>query len=124
MFNYADGNQFNRYTFYKCSRIVNLSGSSVPLFHTGETLWYSPTVSGNTVTIDNGLFSPLTGLTNITRMCGTPCMSRFVFRRSSGKYPLTGINWQSIGLIYDDIDNYQVRGLVPTLYTGNTITSG
>jgi len=126
MFDYASGNQFNRYTFYKCTKITSLSGSSYPIFNTDNTLWYSPTVNGNTI-IENGLFSPLTGLTRISRFSGTPYLSRYVFRRDGNKtYPITSINWQSIGLIYDDIDNYEVESNVPSLYnTSNlTITSG
>jgi hypothetical protein len=94
MFNYAEGNQFNRYTFYKCSKITDLSGGSVPIFNTGTTLWYSPKVSGSTIT-NNGLFSPLSGLRSIIRITGSsPYMSRYVFRRSGNtNYPLTTIYW-------------------------------
>lgn len=125
MFNYAEGNQFNRYTFYKCTKITNLSGGSVPIFNTGDTLWYSPKVNGSTIT-NNGLFSPLTGLKTLTRMTsGTPYMSRYVFRRSGNtNYPLTTIHWQNIGLIYDDIDNYEVLSEVPTFYGSGVVNTG
>ena len=123
MFNYSEGNQFNRYTFYKCSKITYLSGSSNgTIFRTGTTLWYSPEVNGNTIT-NNGLFSPLTGLRTLCRFSGTPYLSRYIFRRSgTTTYPLTTITWQDIGLIYDNIDNYEILSQVPTFYNGSAHT--
>jgi hypothetical protein len=124
MFKYSEGNQFNRYTFYKCIKITNLSGGSVPIFNTGDTLWYSPKVNGSTIT-NNGLFSPLTGLKTLTRMTsGTPYMSRYVFRKSTGTYPITTFTWQNIGLIHDDIDNYEVLSEVPTFYGSGVVNTG
>jgi len=121
MFNYSTGNQLNRYTFYKCSKITSFSAST-PIFNAGSnpTLLYSPTRNENTF-IDNGLLSPLTGLTNITRLIGgTVYTSRFLLRRSSGDYNITGITWQTISLIYDDIDNYEISTNIPTFFDSST----
>jgi len=97
MFNYADGNQPNRYTFYKCNRITYL-GANTPVFNSSYTLWYSPEISKG---YDNGLFSPLTGLTGMSVFTSSAYTSRFVFRRvnSNEKYPLVSIGPQGIARI-------------------------
>lgn len=106
MFNYADGNQPNRYTFYKCNRITYL-GASTPVFNSSYTLWYSPEISKG---YDNGLFSPLTGLTGMSIFTSSVYTSRFVFRRvdSNSKYPLTSISSQGIAHIQDNIDTFSI----------------
>ena len=81
---------------------------------------YSPTRNNDTF-IDNALLSPLTGLTNITRLInGTVYTSRFLLRRSSGNYNITGITYQTFSVIYDDIDNYEVSSDVPTFYDSSS----
>lgn len=121
MFDYSTGNQLNRYTFYKCNKITSFSASTC-VFNASSnyTLLYSPTKSGDTF-IDNGLLSPLTELTNITRLIdGVVCTSRFLLRKSSGNYNITGITWQTISLIYDDIDNYEISSIIPPFFDPST----
>lgn len=83
-FNESTGNSPNRYMFAKCSNVTSLSAI---FWNCGSNTirLYSPTVEGNTVTEDNGLFSPLTSITNIDNIFGSynTVVDRFVLRRSN-----------------------------------------
>lgn len=123
MFNYSSGNQFNRYTFYKCSKITSFSASTT-VFNTGTTLWYSPTIQNNQIIQNNGLFSPLTDLKNISRFSGPVYISRFVFWNNPD---LNSISWQDISFIHDDIDQYKLLPLNSEFFveqTEGSIVSG
>lgn len=96
------GNIPNRDTFYKCSCITSLSEP----FTCGTVFWYSPTITNDNYN-DDGLFSPLTNLTNLTAFGGTIFCSRHVFRRQVGNYKITSISWQGVQVVFDnDTDSY------------------
>lgn len=65
----------------------------------------SPSHSGDTVTADDGLFSPLINCTNILAIFfGTQVYTdRFVFRRNSGDYKLTDIGYFYPNIFNDDV---------------------
>ena len=122
MFDYTNGNQFNRHMFYKCGKIVAFSAST-PVFRTGNTLLYSPTVQNGNIVRDDGLFSPLKGLVAVSRFCsGGIYISRYIFRRktASEKYNLQNFGWQGISFIHDDVDQYELSSQIPPTYTAAT----
>ena len=93
-FVWSTGNQPSRYMFYRCSMITSFNNaftSSSPTF-----LW-SPEEGK-----DNGLFSPLINLTGIGAMfSGSVVFSKNLFKRTTGTYPLTNFNWQSVSAVCD-----------------------
>ena len=93
--------------FKNGANITNLAGC----FRDGTTKpckILSPSHSGDTVTADDGLFSPLINCTNIsTIFYGSQVYTdRFVFRRKSGNYKLT-----DIGYFYPNIFSDNVKTL-------------
>lgn len=109
MFSHSDGNSFDRYMFYKCSKITSFSGSNYN-FRTGATVLFSPSFNSSTgeVIVDNGLFSPLTGLTRLQRFSsGSTYFSRYLLRRKEGNYSnLQNITYcNTFTLERDDIDS-------------------
>ena len=68
-FNDSNGNSPNRYMFAKCTNVINLS--SLFWGNGSNTIRvYSPTVEDGVVTVNNGLFSPLTNTTDISNIFG------------------------------------------------------
>lgn len=100
LFDWSKGLIPSRYTFYKCSCITSMKnlygGSSVYL--------YSPSVENGVVTKDNGLFSPLTGLTSISSCFNSESdgsvASKYLLHRKEGSYALISYG-MSLGVIYD-----------------------
>lgn len=110
MFSYSSGNQFDRNTFYKCSKINSISSGNGRVFNTGATLIYSPTVQ-NGISQKDGLFSPLTNLTTLSLITsGAWYTDDYVFYDNT---ELTGIYHQSINLI-QNVCNYSKQSDVPS----------
>ena len=93
LFDYRNGNNIDKRTFTNCGNITSVE----MLFGRRSHRVYltSPTVSGTTVTADDGLFSPLVKAESLSGIFfgGTYYCDRFVFRRASGNYKLIELNW-------------------------------
>ena len=100
-FNFGTGNQPNRYMFFGCNRITSLSRT----IYCSPTKLVGPEHNGDEIQEDNGLFSPLTGLTTLTLPFNVSYMSRFILRRKDGNFNNLGtITYFSSNIIYDDVD--------------------
>ena len=92
-FDYRVGNNIDSRTFINCENVLDINF----IFGRSNHRVYltSPTVSGVNITIDDGLFSPLINVTNISGMFygGTYYCDRFVFRRTNDNYKITNISW-------------------------------
>ena len=104
VFNWSNGNQPNRYTFYKCSMITSISNA----IYTTLTFLYSPE-DGK----DNGVLSPLTNLTSIGNgFSGGLVFSKNLFKRTSGTSPFSSMSDQSVVAVvsedtgFSDYSNY------------------
>lgn len=105
-FNDSKGNSPNRYMFAKCSKITSLSH----LFYAtgGKTIrLYSPTTNSErtAVTVDDGLYSPLTSLKDMNLMWSsyTTAVDRFVLRRKSDQYNIQTMSYFFMNWILDDV---------------------
>lgn len=96
------GNNPNRYMFWGCDKI----SSVVNWFSTGVVWLKSPTVdSAGNVSRDNGLFSPLTGLTYYYNMFGSNLIySRYLWRRKDGKYAVQSMQYMRCTWMFDRDD--------------------
>lgn len=83
-------NSIDRYIFYRCHNVVNISGFTV-YSGGGSTRYYSPENDGTQVLQDNGVLSPLINTTNCTYLFQvgigeSKVIDRFLLRRKYGKY--------------------------------------
>lgn len=99
LFNWSQGKQPDRYMFYKCSMVTSFSNT----FSSTTTFLYSPE-DGK----DNGLFSPLTGLSSIGSMFGgSVIFSKKLFHRTSGNYSsLSSFTYESVACICDTDEGF------------------
>lgn len=97
--------------FIRNKNITNLTSCFYVSTTTSPIRLFSPTVSGSTVVKDDGLFSNLTKLTNISWIFnGYTCYAdRFLFRRTSGNYALQNMTGFNIKLIVDDVKSFNVN---------------
>lgn len=129
-FKFSEGNQFNRYMFYKCANISELgylvfpttyapNGSNVSLSE--EHVIYPPSNNGEQVQYDNGLFSPLPNLKTVSNFCANCYTNRFIFRRSNTKYnSLATVNHLGFSHLQDDINNYKFKTSLPPVSITDT----
>lgn len=134
-FKFSEGNQFNRYMFYGCSKITAFNSYIFPTSYvdeqnrsislSGEHVLYPPTTDASgTVLYDNGLFSPLIDIYEISIYCANCYSNRFIFRRKQGKYnSLTTFNHQYFTLLQDDINNYKVKPTSSIVYSDDNYGS-
>lgn len=92
--------------FQQCGNVTNMQ----QLFysHSGHMVLLSPSRNGETITANNGLFSPLVSLENASWMWGgyTYVCDRFVWRRTSGNYQVTNLDYFYPALIVENINTY------------------
>lgn len=93
--------------FDQCGNITTMAN----LFysHSGYLTFKSPSHTGDTINADDGLFSPLVNLENMSRTWGgyTYVCDRFVFRRKTGNYKLLNLGYFYPALIVKDINQYK-----------------
>ena len=113
LFSWSEGKQPNRYMFYRCSMVTSFGNT----FKSATTFLYSPE-DGK----DNGLFSPLTGLSSIgSAFSGSIIFSKKLFHRASGNYgSFTSFTYESVACICDtdegfsDYSNYSNNSWLAT----------
>lgn len=132
-FAFETGNQFDRYTFYKCSCITSISGESSDsggyVFNVGNpnddqnrrnTLFYSPTLNNETDSFNNdGLFSNLNNLKTLYSFSAANVYfdnNLFVLNTK-----LESIDRIELYQEYDDISECQKLSDVPLFITGSQL---
>lgn len=118
-FNDSTGNSPNRNMFAKCTNVISVSSM---FWGCGSNTIrvYSPTVEDGVVTANDGLFSPLTSVTNIANIFGQyyTVVDRFVFRRTdSTQYKITNMARFFISLIAEDAATTTVPSSAYEAYT-------
>lgn len=112
--NEAD-NSPNVHTFDNCTGVTTMS---LTFYGNGTYTirWFSPSHSGETVTADDGLFSPLTSLVTWDRTFGSYNVyaDRFVLRRTSGNYAIETLRGFYVKYIIDDVNSY-TRSQIPSV---------
>lgn len=100
-------NSPNIHTFDNCGEVTNIS---LIFYDNGGTIrWFSPSHTGETVTADDGLFSPLVKLETWDRAFSsgyTVYADRFALRRTSGNYAITMLRGFYVKYILDDVNSY------------------
>ena len=118
---YSGGDRFsydnppNRYMFYGCSKITGLGIYCISTGSVTTTRLYSPSHSSSgEILCDNGLYSPLTGLSTISNFMSvnTVYISKYLFRRTTGnangdiKYNISEFSNFTTSVICDKVDTY------------------
>lgn len=118
-------NSPNRNMFINCGEVTNLSMCFYRCKFDSPFRLFSPSNDGNTITEDNGLFSPLINVTSVNDMfnnCST-YGDRFQFRRITGDYKLQNFAYWNIKLMVNDINGMNkppsVGSFVPDDTVGN-----
>ena len=110
---YSGGDRFNytncpnRYMFYGCSKIISFGDYTISTSNSVKTRLLSPSHDSNgEVLCDNGLFSPLTRLGYVGQFisAGTIYISRFLFRRKTGSYPITSFRNFVTDVVHENVD--------------------
>lgn len=118
-------NSPNRNMFAKAVNLTDLSDCFMSATNSSATPTYirlfSPTREDEDITVDDGLFSPLTKLQSISRMFTgyTYVIDRFLFRRKEGNYALRNLNWFQPRLVYDEVST---SGYIPL--SSSSLASG
>lgn len=128
LFNWTSSvdNSPNKYMFYYCGNVTSMT---MPFY--GSCGYYrivSPTRNASgAITADDGLFSPLTSLTSLNwEADGTYISDNYVFRRLSGSYALTSIDYfyprllvKNVNAITEYLDVNDTTSLINYLMTDN-----
>lgn len=98
LFKWSEGNQPNRYMFYRCSMMESFTRT----FTSALTFLYSPETGK-----DNGLLSPMAQLKSMATMfTGNVVFSKNLFKRTSGNYALNSFTYQGVSCICDSDDEF------------------
>ena len=98
MFSWEKNNNPSKRMFEGCSKItaINTLCSAEPIF------LYGPSNNGTSVTVDDGIYSPLVNCTSLSQVFVTTChFSKWLLRRKSGNYKINSLTWWSCGFITD-----------------------
>lgn len=98
MFSWEKNNNPSKRMFEGCSKItaINTLCSVEPIF------LYGPSNNGTSVTVDDGIYSPLVNCTSLSQVfVGTCHFSKWLLRRKSGNYKINSLTWWSCGFITD-----------------------
>lgn len=96
-----------RHMFHYCGNVTSIVE---PFYGScGYYRIFSPTVDSNgDVTADDGLFSPLTSLINLNWIAqGTYVADNYVFRRASGNYSITSLNYFTPVLLVKNVNTIE-----------------
>jgi hypothetical protein len=101
-------NSLHKNTFINCGKITSLSHAFYATTFKSKSRLFSPSVdSEGIVTSDDGLFSPLTSLTNMQRMFSDKLFyaDRYLFRRyGTGMYKITNMDRLRFFVLVDDVN--------------------
>lgn len=119
-------NSFSKYMFTDASQITQLQSTFINCIY-GYLVIKSPTHnSSGTITSDDGLFSPLTKLTNYYYVFGYSTnilCDRFVFRRKSGNYNINSITSFSPEYLFNDLSSLTVTNLIKVYQDPDSLIS-
>ena len=107
-------NSPNKHTFDKCGSVRDIS--LIFYNNSGIIRWFSPSSNGETITANDGLFSPLTSLIYWDRSFNgyTVYADRFVLRRTSGSYNIQQLDGFYVSYILENI-NARQYGTLPSI---------
>lgn len=102
-------NSPNRNMFINCGNVTSLAYCFYQCTFESAFRLFSPNHNENTITKNNGLFSPLTSVTSLYDMFNNQSTygDRFQFRRTNDNYKITGFEYWNIKLMVDDINNME-----------------
>jgi len=99
--------------FANCGSVTDIS---LMFYNNSGTIrFFSPSHSGENVTVNNGLFSPLASLETYDRVFNgyTIYADRFVLRRVSDSYAIKRLDGFTVRYILDDVNSY-TYGTIPS----------
>ena len=114
-------NSPKREMFVNCSNLTSLSGCFHLVNHSGRL--FSPTNNGTNVIEDDGLFSPLTKLTDLTYIFSSTniYIDRFIFRRKQGDYKISELYRFNPSIILSNINEAEYDDVTANSLTESSI---
>lgn len=98
MFSWENNNNPSKRMFEGCSKVTSINS----LCTTEDIFLYGPTNNGESITTDDGIFSPLVNCTSLSQVFYGVChFSKWLFRRKSDDYKINSLTWWSCGYITD-----------------------